>query len=135
MGGIPIEELKASIACGIGKINVDTDIRLAVTRNLRELFKKHSWLKTDTSTRGVYALLEKLPEAVDPRCFLTPVMELVMYGTASTNALRLLDDIIRRGVAEVAGTLIVSFGMVGKSAVVKPLSLEEMADHYRKQGI
>ena len=49
--------------------------------------------------------------------------------------LRLLDDSIRRGVAEMAGTLIVSFGMVGKSAVVKPLSLEEMADHYRKQGI
>ena len=48
---------------------------------------------------------------------------------------RLLDDSIRRGVAEMAGTLIVSFGMVGKSAVVKPLSLEEMADHYRKQGI
>lgn len=135
VGGIPIGELKASIACGIGKINVDTDIRLAVTRNLRELFEKYSWLKTDASTRGVYALLEQLPEAVDPRCFLSPVMELVMYGTASTNALRLLDDSIRRGVEEVAGTLIVSFGMVGKSAVVKPLSLEEMADHYRKQGI
>ena len=81
VGGIPIEELKTSIACGIGKINVDTDIRLAVTRNLRELFEKHPWLKTDASTHGVYALLKQLPEAVDPRCFLAPVMELVMYGT------------------------------------------------------
>ena len=82
---------------------MDTDIRLAVTRNLRELFEKHPWLKTDASTHGVYALLKQLPEAVDPRCFLAPVMELVMYGTASTNALRLLDDSIRRGVAEMAG--------------------------------
>ena len=28
--GISIDELKAAIPCGIGKINVDTDIRLAV---------------------------------------------------------------------------------------------------------
>jgi fructose-bisphosphate aldolase class II len=31
--GISINEIKHAIACGIGKINVDTDLRLAVTRN------------------------------------------------------------------------------------------------------
>ena len=36
--GISIDELKAAIPCGIGKINVDTDIRLAVTRNMKELY-------------------------------------------------------------------------------------------------
>lgn len=36
--GISIEQLKAAIRCGINKINVDTDIRLAVTRNMKELF-------------------------------------------------------------------------------------------------
>ena len=33
--------MEAAIPCGIGKINVDTDIRLAVTRNFRELFRDH----------------------------------------------------------------------------------------------
>jgi fructose-bisphosphate aldolase class II len=36
--GIPLSQLKEVAHCGIGKINVDTDIRLAVTRNLREFF-------------------------------------------------------------------------------------------------
>ena len=36
--GISVDELKAAIPCGIGKINVDTDIRLAVTRNRKEFF-------------------------------------------------------------------------------------------------
>ena len=36
--GIPKEQLKEVSKLGIAKINVDTDIRLAVTRNLRELF-------------------------------------------------------------------------------------------------
>ena len=45
--GISKEELKAAIPCGIGKINVDTDIRLAVTRNFRELFRDHPELKED----------------------------------------------------------------------------------------
>lgn len=39
--GISIDELKAAIPCGIGKINVDTDIRLAVTRNMKEFFAAH----------------------------------------------------------------------------------------------
>lgn len=37
--GISIDELKAAIPCGIGKINVDTDIRLAVTRNMKEFLQ------------------------------------------------------------------------------------------------
>ena len=39
--GISAAELKAAIPCGIGKINVDTDIRLAATRNMREYFAAH----------------------------------------------------------------------------------------------
>ena len=36
--GIAIHELQAAARCGINKINVDTDIRLAVTRNMKEFF-------------------------------------------------------------------------------------------------
>ena len=40
--GIPVDELKAAIPCGICKINVDTDIRLAVTRNFPRVFRQES---------------------------------------------------------------------------------------------
>ena len=57
--GISKEELKAAIPCGIGKINVDTDIRLAVTRNFRELFRDHPELKDDPKAGGVWKLLDE----------------------------------------------------------------------------
>ena len=43
--GIPVNELVAAIPCGIRKINVDTDIRLAVTRNMKELFANQPELR------------------------------------------------------------------------------------------
>lgn len=36
--GVPIEALQKAIACGINKINVDTDIRLAATGAIRKFF-------------------------------------------------------------------------------------------------
>ncbi len=36
--GIAVSELQEAARCGINKINVDTDIRLAVTRNMKEFF-------------------------------------------------------------------------------------------------
>ena len=39
------------------------------------------------------------------------------------------------GVKEVVGTLIVSFGSVGMAPQVRQVTLEEMAERYRKAGI
>ena len=50
--GIPIDQLTAAIPCGIRKINVDTDIRLAVTRNMKELFKNQPALQKSPSIGG-----------------------------------------------------------------------------------
>lgn len=68
--GISLTELKAAIPAGINKINIDTDIRLAVTRNMRELFAKHPELQKSESIGGVYKLLLEHPENPDPRAFL-----------------------------------------------------------------
>ena len=59
------EELKAAIPCGIGKINVDTDIRLAVTRNMKEYFAQHPEKRNSPSIGGVYQLLEEKREQFD----------------------------------------------------------------------
>ncbi|MDD3410108.1 MAG: class II fructose-bisphosphate aldolase [Eubacteriales bacterium] len=133
--GISIDELKAAIPCGVGKINVDTDIRLAVTRNMKELFANAPELRASASIGGVYELLEKKPEAFDPRVFLPPVMDTVMYGVVPDEDRARLVEAIERGVREAVGTLIVEFGSFGKAPLIERVTLEQMAERYKKEGI
>lgn len=130
--GISAEELKQSIPYGIGKINIDTDIRMAVTRNMREYFHQHPEKRNSYSIGNIYKLLEEKKEQFDPRVFLTPVMDTVMYGTVPDEDINAINDCIERGVKEVVGTLIVEFGSVGKAPLVENISLEEMAERYKK---
>lgn len=133
--GIALEQLKGVISCGIGKINVDTDIRLAVTRNMRELFAQRPELALSPSIGEIHRLLEAKPEQFDPRAFLPPIMDTVMYGRIPDEDVRALCDCLERGVKEVVGTLIVEFGSVGKAPLVERVDLEEMARRYRKAGL
>lgn len=130
--GISKAELKEAIPCGIRKINVDTDIRLAVTRNLRELFRDHPELKDDAAVGGIWKLLDEKRSAFDPRAFLTPIMDTVMYGTGEGRSLELTTDAIERGVKEAVGSLIVEFGSVGRMQLVEMATLEDMAKRYRE---
>lgn len=133
--GIKIEQLQEVAKCGIGKINVDTDIRLAVTRNLRELFRDRPELRTSASIGPVWELLAANPAAFDPRVFLPPVMDTVMYGTIPNEDVGLIVDCLERGVKEAVGGLIVEFGSYGKAPLVERVTLDEMAERYRKAGI
>lgn len=133
--GISIQELKAAVACGINKINVDTDIRLAVTRNMKELFYKYPERRNSPSIGPIYELLEAKKTQFDPRAFLPPIMETVMKGTIPDEDVAAVVDCIERGVKEVVGTLIVQFGSYGKAPLVKCATLDEMAEFYRKGGI
>lgn len=133
--GISKEQLKEVSRVGIAKINVDTDIRLAVTRNMRELFWNHPELRKQESVKGIYELLQSRTSDFDPRIFLSPIMNTVMHGTIPDNHVALIVDCIERGVKEVVGTLIVEFGSVGKAALVETATLDEMAERYRRAGI
>lgn len=133
--GISLDELKAAIPSGISKINVDTDIRLAVTRNMRELFVTRPELQESPSIGGVWKLLQEHPENPDPRVFLPPVYDTVMYGTIEDADRQALVDAIERGVKEAVSTLIVEFGSYGKAPKVEMASLDEMAERYEKAGI
>ena len=132
--GISKEELKAAIPCGIRKINVDTDIRLAVTRNLRELFRDCPELKADPVVGPIWTLLDEKRAAFDPRAFLPPIMDTVMYGTGEGEALARITGAIERGVKEAVGTLIVEFGSVGRYPLVRMDTLETMIRRY-KEGV
>ncbi|WP_320995751.1 ketose-bisphosphate aldolase [Hungatella sp.] len=130
--GIAVEELQAAISCGINKINVDTDIRLAVTRNMKELFVKYPELRTSTSIGEIYELLEAKKSQFDPRVFLPPIMDTVMKGNIPDEDVAAIVICVERGVKEVVGTLIVQFGSFGKAPLVEQVTLEEMIERYKK---
>ena len=130
--GIPIGELKSAIPCGIGKINVDTDIRLAVTRNLWELFTKNPELKNNGSIGAIYELLLEKNNQFDPRVFLTPIMDTVTTGQIPDEYVAAVVECIENGVKEAVGTLIVDFGSVGYAKKVECVTLEQMAERYKK---
>lgn len=133
--GIPMQQLKEVGRSGISKINVDTDIRLAVTRNIRELFYQNPNLQQSHSIGQIYTLLQKNPSAFDPRVFLPPIMDTVMYDKIPDQDVQRIVDCIEKGVKEVVGTLLVEFGSVGRAGDVEMVGLEEMAQRYRKAGI
>lgn len=133
--GIAIRELKEAAACGINKINVDTDIRLAVTRNMKELFEKYPQKRNSASIGAIYELLETKKDQFDPRVFLTPIMPTVMTGVIPDDDVAAIVSCVEKGVKEVVGTLIVQFGSYGKAPLIEQVTLEEMAGRYKKAGI
>lgn len=130
--GISVEELLGAVSCGINKINVDTDIRLAVTRNMKEFFAFYPEKRNSPSVGGIYELLEEKKNQFDPRVFLPPIMDTVMKGTIPDEDVAAIVDCVERGVKEVVGTLIVKFGSFGKAPLVEIVTLEEMAERYKK---
>lgn len=130
--GISVEELKQAIPCGIGKINVDTDIRLAVTRNMKEFFAKNADKRNSSSIGAIYELLEANKSQVDPRAFLPPIMNTVMTGEIPDEDVAAIVKCVEAGVKEVVGTLIVQFGSFGKAPLVENVTLEEMIERYKK---
>jgi fructose-bisphosphate aldolase class II len=54
--GVPVEEIQEAIKHGVRKINIDTDIRLAMTAAIRRFFAEH-------------------PDKFDPRDYLKPARE------------------------------------------------------------
>ena len=133
--GIPLDQLIDAGHCGISKINVDTDIRLAVTRNLKELFRDTPALRSSEHVGAVYRLLEENPSAFDPRVFLPPIMDTVMYGTIPNEDVARICGCIEKGVKEVVGTLLIHFSSVGKASRVECRTLEQMADYYKQKGL
>jgi fructose-bisphosphate aldolase class II len=62
-------------------------------------------------------------------------MDTVMYGTIPNKATEAVVNAVKQGVMEMVGSLIVEFGCVGKASLVEDVSLGQMADRYRKEGI
>lgn len=128
-GGVSISELQKVIKCGINKINIDTDIRMATTRNLTELFdQSNELIELDL----IKSLSEKYNgKNIDPRLMLSPFMGQVRTGFNSDNPEeKLIKEAIDKAINEVCSQIITNFGMLGKAKLVENISLEVMKKVY-----
>ena len=69
---------------------------------------------------------------VDFRKHLGSVMKLVTCGSATDTAEERLGRCMEMAVKEAAGALIVEFDSLGKAPLVEAVTLEQMADRYRR---
>jgi fructose-bisphosphate aldolase class II len=90
--GVPVEEIREGIRHGVRKINIDTDIRLAMTAAVRRFMFEN-------------------PSKFDPRDFLKPA---------------------REAAKQVCKARYVSFGCEGQAGKIKPVSLDKVAERYKK---
>lgn len=130
--GIAVEQLIEVSKAGINKINVDTDIRLATTRNVRELFQLHPQLKSAPLLEDIYKILQENLSISDPRAYLYPIMDTLMYGGVPTEEIRLIVRAIELATKEAIAPLIVQFGSYGKASLIEQHSLDEMIAFYAK---
>lgn len=126
--GIPMEQLKIVIPCGISKINMDTDIRLATTRNVLEYFASHK----DKQNSEIYKLMKAKPESFDYRYYLSPIMNELLGIKKEGEEAEVMEDLLKKAVKEIVLTASVSFGDVGDAKYISNISLDEMKKEYQK---
>ena len=108
--GIPIEQLKEVIPCGISKINMDTDIRLATTRNILEYFEAHPE-KREASK--IYPLLVEKRDSFEYRYYLKDYIDALETNKNITGELVDIIPLMEKAVKEIVLTANVEFGSVG----------------------
>lgn len=133
--GIDVAQLVDVAHCGINKINVDTDIRLACTRNIMELFRDHPELKESPSIGQVYRDMVANPKNFDPRNYTASIMDAILYGKIADEDVAKVVECMKNGVTESIAPLLVQFGSYRKSNLIEPVTCEQMADRYKKAGI
>ena len=133
--GIDVAQLVDVAHCGINKINVDTDIRLACTRNLLELFENEPELRESASIGQLYKDLKKNPKNFDPRNYVASIMDTITLGMVPDAHVQKVVDCMKDGVTESIAPLLVQFGSYRKSHLIEVVTCEQMAERYKKAGI
>ena len=90
--GVPLSEIQEGIKHGVRKINIDTDLRLAITAAIRRFLFEN-------------------PSAFDPRDYLKPA---------------------REAAKQMCKSRYLAFGCEGMAGRIKPVSLDKIADKYKK---
>ena len=75
------------------------------------------------------------PKNFDPRNYLSCIMDTVITGDIPDDDVRKIVDCMKDGVMGAVAPLLVQFGSCRKSSLIEPVTLEQMADRYKKEGI
>ena len=133
--GIEVEQLARIARLGISKINVDTDLRLACTRNILKLFQDQPELTESIGVGQIYRDWKAHPQNVDPRSYIGAIRDAVIYGKDLGADVELIQDRIRKGTMSAIAPLLVQFGSYRHSGDVKIVTCEQMAEWYKKEGL
>ena len=133
--GIQVDQLVDVAKCGINKINVDTDIRLACTRNILQLFHDKPALKESAALARLYRDLTGNPKNVDPRNYCNSILDTIVRGEIPNAEVGKIVQCMQDGVVAAVAPLLVQFGSCRKSQYVEMVTCEQMAERYKKEGI
>ena len=133
--GIAVDQLVDVGRAGIDKINVDTDIRLACTRNIMELFRKYPALQQSASIGAIHQAMQAKPKNFDPRNYVGSIMNTMTDGVVPDEDVAKIVECMQNGVMEAIAPLLVQFGSYRMSHLVELVTCEQMAERYKKEGI
>ncbi len=108
--------LKEVIPSGISKINIDTAIRLAITRNIREFFFNNP---EKIKSSKIYDLLMEKPESFEYRYYLQKYINELQNNKLNVCELKDIVPLIKKGVKEIVLTASIEFGSVGDAKYIK----------------
>lgn len=105
--GVPLSQLLDVIPTGICKINIGTDIRLGITRAIREYFVSQE--PVGTVEKEIFSILQQNPDCIDERVYLNPMRgQLVHYQTPQD--CKNIIHILQQAIMQTIGELIINFG-------------------------
>ena len=133
--GIEVAQLADVAKCGISKINVDTDIRLACTRNILQLFADEPELRDCEALAQLYRDLKSNPKNFDPRNYCGSIFDTIVTGNVPNAQVGRIVRCMQDGVMAAIAPLLVQFGSCRTRQYVEPVTCEQMADRYKKEGI
>lgn len=79
--------------------------------------------------------MRKNPKNFDPRNYVASIMDTIMYGIIPDADVAKVVACMKDGVTESIAPLLVQFGSYRKSHLIEPVTREQMADRYKKEGI
>jgi fructose-bisphosphate aldolase class II len=112
--GISPTQISEVIQQGVAKVNVDTDIRLATTRNIRAYLKGKQCIESQ-SVQDIANILEEKTAAFDPRVYLTPVHDMLVTDICQNDEEKMIRKAMQHAVKEIAANLISQYGALGKA--------------------
>ncbi len=131
--GIPMEKILEAIKSGIRKINIDTDLRLAITATFRKYF--HDNPGVEKTSKDILLPVKKAlgenPGVIDPREYLGVLDRTILREEPKGTDLEEIMGLVHERVASHVAMLVEKFGSDGLAPRVENIGLDYMIEVYK----